>query len=353
MAKKRKTLPKDFSELIKRGDIDALKAVFDTCEINAYSGYNKDPAMSTYDIPEELVRWLVFQGADINATDATYKRTPLHFHSSGRYTTIIDVFLELGADVNAVDCYGSTPLHFAAGSSSQKVTALLAHGANPLSENNSKQTPLAYALARASNIDIEKMSEIASILLKAGTPITPAMLESVERIGKDFEWHRANFAKDSVIATSAALECLYEIFGVTPVEKRHMHDGVSPIVVPTGKPTNQHYELWQLLVPSSGSAKTVQGEVIRITGKIHGEIFRNGACNWDKGFRQMLDALLLHFASETALNVALLNEAENAIKQIRPQGDGDEEINRLCELAVAWVALNPQPVFLNETNYDR
>ena len=83
--KKRKTLPKDFLELIERGDIDALKAVFDKCEISAYGGYYKASALSFRDIPEGLVRWLVAQGADINATDAIYKYTPLHHHTMGRY----------------------------------------------------------------------------------------------------------------------------------------------------------------------------------------------------------------------------------------------------------------------------
>ena len=82
-------------------------------------------------------------------------------------------------------------------------------------------------------------------------------------------------------------------------------------------------------------------------------LFRNGAGNWNKDFRKMLDTLLSHFASGAALNASLLNEAEVAVKQIRPQGDGDEEINRLCKLAVNWVALNPKPVPLNETDYDR
>ena len=33
MAKKRVTLPKDFDELLKVGDIEALKAVYDKCEL--------------------------------------------------------------------------------------------------------------------------------------------------------------------------------------------------------------------------------------------------------------------------------------------------------------------------------
>lgn len=38
MSKKRVTLPKNFDELITAGDIEALKAVYDKCELTAHDG---------------------------------------------------------------------------------------------------------------------------------------------------------------------------------------------------------------------------------------------------------------------------------------------------------------------------
>ena len=38
MAKKRVTLPKNFDELITARDIEALKAVYDKCELTAHDG---------------------------------------------------------------------------------------------------------------------------------------------------------------------------------------------------------------------------------------------------------------------------------------------------------------------------
>ncbi len=107
MAKKKKpSLPKNFKEMLEAGDISQLKDVFDTCELDARGGYSKGTALHFYDVPEELVRWLVVQGANINATD-TYNRTPLHEHTM-RLSGDVDVFLELGADENATDKYGKT-----------------------------------------------------------------------------------------------------------------------------------------------------------------------------------------------------------------------------------------------------
>jgi ankyrin repeat protein len=103
MAKKRKTLPKNFGDLITAKDIPALKAVFDTCEIWAYEGFNKETALHFYNVPDELARWLVERGLDINVCDH-YERTPLH-----RQATIgsdsVNVLLELGADMQAKDKY--------------------------------------------------------------------------------------------------------------------------------------------------------------------------------------------------------------------------------------------------------
>ena len=36
--RKELTLPKDFDELLKAGDIEVLKAVYDKCELTAYDG---------------------------------------------------------------------------------------------------------------------------------------------------------------------------------------------------------------------------------------------------------------------------------------------------------------------------
>jgi len=57
------------------------------------------------------------------------------------------LLLEAGADVNARNCYGSTPLHSAAVSSMQQAAAaLLAAGADLDAVNSGGWTPLQYAI---------------------------------------------------------------------------------------------------------------------------------------------------------------------------------------------------------------
>jgi hypothetical protein len=346
---KKKQLPKDFEALMEDGDLQELKTLFDTYDVNARGSVFKQTALAFNQCPDELARWLVEHGADLAAVDS-YGDTPLHSrarHWNGR----IEVLLELGADVNHGENMRGTPLHAAAGSYRIATAALLLrHGAHVDALNREDQTPLAYALERCSNAQIKDMTGLAELLLTAGARQMPEMKTFVTRIGTDFEFHRAGFNPDSVVATSAALDKLYVQFGVPPVSRRVQHDGKSLIVARSARWKDQHQELWELLVPSSGAARTVQGEVVRISGRIQDELERNGRINWDRGYIRMADAFLVHIASGVPLAESLLNEAGEIVAELkRRNGDTD----RLCELAVNWVALNPTPLKLPPPDYDR
>ncbi len=351
MGNQRITLPKNFDALIKAGDLAALKAVFETCDLNARGGYSKATALSFHQIPDELVRWLVAQGADINAADH-YGKTPLHAHARS-WCGNAALFLELGADIEAVDHDGSTPLHAAAASyKPEAVRVLLAHGANVHAKNNRGVTPLGLALANCRPADLKPMAEVADLLLAAGDTITPDMRQSVTRVGTEFEFHRAGYNPDYVDATDAGLSHVYALFGVPPVPRRAMHDDRAPITVKTDRWQTQHGELWDLLVPSSGHAATVQGEVIRITGKLSHELLDNGGCNWDADYKTMLAALPGYLATGKPLDAAALEEIARLTHTLR-DGSGDEEPARLCELAVRWVLQNPTPMPLDAPAYTR
>jgi hypothetical protein len=73
---------------------------------------------------------------------------------------------------------------------------------------------------------------------------------------------------------------------VPPVPSRQIYDAQSPIIVKAISRQKQHQELWRLLVPSMCHAATIQGEVIRISGRIAYELEDNGGANWDADFKQ-------------------------------------------------------------------
>lgn len=350
--KKRITLPKNFNELIEAGDMEKLKAVYELCELHAYDGrYGMNTALHHYDVPDALVYWLVEQGLDVNIENY-YGRTPLYVHATIGSNTVKLLF-ELGGDIEKSDRYGNTPLHTAADFfHADTVRFLVEKGANIHMKNDMRKTPLAMALSACRNINIENMAEISAILLQAGAEVTPDMIERVKQIGQDFEFHRENFNKEYLSKTEEGLKKLYSLFGVEPIAKRQIHDGISPIIVEDGSWEKQYEYLWNLLIPSSGAAKTVQGEVIRITGRVRDELYRNGGVNWDRTYRKMLNALLQYFAMGIPLSEEELKEAKKLTSDIHAESD-DYPVERLCELSVLWVLANPNPISLGKPDYSR
>jgi hypothetical protein len=191
---------------------------------------------------------------------------------------------------------------------------------------------------------------LAKVLLDAGAEKTPQMKGFVEEIGKRFEFHRSGFDPNSVEAVSNALDELYDIFEVQPVPRRQLHDGNSPVAVKAKTWQTQHQELWNLLVPSQGPAATVQGEVIRISGRIANELDGNGGVNWDADYKRMADAFLEHVQSGEPLSPPDLAEAAAIVAAVKRES-GDTA--RMAQLAVKWVMQNPDPVKLNPPSYRR
>ncbi|MGS4810120.1 ankyrin repeat domain-containing protein [Streptococcus sp. Z554] len=354
MAKKRVTLPKEFKDLMDEGNIEALKAVYDRCELTAHDGrFSLCTPLHMGGVPDELVIWLVEKGLDINIPDY-YGATPLYSQATmGRDT--VKLLLELGADIEKTDTYGNTPLHMAAEFFHPKtVKCLLEKGANVNVENNRGQTPLGAVLNVCRGIYIAQTAEIASMLLEAGAKKTSAMKEKVENIGKDFEFHRESIHPDYIEAADKGLAKLYELFDVKPVAKRITHDGVSPIKLVEGSWEEQYEELWSFLLPSIGAARTVQGEVIRIPGRVRDELDRNGGANWDRDYRKMLQAMPHYLSLGTSLSDTDLEEAKQVISQIYGKDFNDgPRLDRLCQLALAWIKQNPNPIDLKEPSYKR
>ena len=348
MAKKKKTLPANFYELIEAKDLDALKAVFNECELNAYDrrSFNKS-ALSFYNIPLELMDWLIAQGADINVKDE-YDRTPLHYHAQVNDIERVTLLLEKGADIESKAAYDETPL-FAAGYHPEVTALLIAKGANINAKDDRGHNVMERLLSRLYSGYIERAVKAAEIYLKAGLKPTKYAKEQVTRVGEDFEFHREDSDTEWVEKREEALQQLYKLFDVPPVPRRIQHDGKSPIVL-TGDTWEKRYEqAWELLVPSRDKASTMQGEVVRIAGKVNDELLRNAMGNWDREYRKMLNAISGYLQQGNPLSESELAEVSDIQKHIlEDDGTGTQ---RLCELVTAWVVQNPEPIALGKVNY--
>lgn len=378
MARKRKTLPKNFDQLLTAGDLDALKQVYDSCLPGARGGDPKTTALGFDNCPDELARWLVTQGLDVDTPDA-WGRTPLSQHVAGGKD--ISLLLELGADVNAPESFsgsalhaavnqpalartliergaqvnatndnGQTPLHRAVTVNPDTVAVLVQQGADPAVPDSMGRTPLTAGLEDCRSSEITEVAAAARMLVGAGSPVPDNVKELVTTIGEEFEFIRDDFNPDSVDETDRALSDLYALFDVPPVPRRRTHDGTTPITVTATEWPNQFDELWDLLVPGMGAATSKQGEIIRVAGRISHELLDNGGANWDRDFRKMKDALIAHLGSGTP--AAGADELNTLSKSIGRDYDEDS-VGRLVELAVGWVLANPVPEPLPTGGYRR
>ena len=92
---------------------------------------------------------MLFTGADINKTD-DYGRTPLHVAALADYPDMVRFLIENGAKVQAQTAgEDQTPLYFAAKNEAvQCVKILLAYGADIEARDYKKRTPLQVSLDR-------------------------------------------------------------------------------------------------------------------------------------------------------------------------------------------------------------
>ncbi|WP_328698796.1 ankyrin repeat domain-containing protein [Brevibacterium rongguiense] len=346
----------DFGEQLTSASLDELKAVFDGCALDARGGDEKSTAIGFADCPDELIVWLVEQGLDVDASDDR-GRTPLWrraFLGQPQPVAQIPLLVGLGADIEARSDAGKTPLQAAVERQRVESTRVLLEQGASADVFDAKGAPLLLlGLSTTRNTGIADMAATAKLLLDRGATGTPAMCEQVERIGRDFEFHRAKFNPTLLAAAEAGLAHLYRLFNVTPEDRTEPHDGHSAIALPTGAWQEQHAALWRSLVPSSGPAETVQGEVLRITGRIADESVRNGGMNGDDDYRAMVDALPGYRALGNPLDADDLHQARELAGAVIGEEGPAAQVDRLSELAIRWVGGNPVPIPLGSVPYSR
>jgi hypothetical protein len=100
----------EFYDAIKRGDLESVKELFDKSIINIKNAYGVTPLiMAVSRSYEDIAKFLIKNGADVNAKDNEGSSTLLHscFVDDSK---IAELLVRSGADINVQDNFGITPL---------------------------------------------------------------------------------------------------------------------------------------------------------------------------------------------------------------------------------------------------
>ena len=343
----RKTLPADIEQIIASGDVEAVARAVARCEIGAYlRGAVYEPRLMHFPASEEITDFLLARGEDINSRDR-YQRTPIHARVRSRRLDQIPLLIARGGDINARDTSDQTALfgvveRFPVAD----VSRMIAWGADPL-------VVVENVVSWHNFLDAPRALAVIRLLLSVGAPVgerVPTALRSMDRMRSTFITHGLpdHLSQSQVDEASAALAELCAMFGVEQREAERAPVVGERLTFDAGAtPTQMFSRLWDQLVPDSGQCQTLQGEVIRIAGRVGHEVYDNGGINWDRSFGKLLDQYLTVVRSGLPMPPAAVARAEAAVASLKSRSMSYQAVDDITELAVAWVRLNPVLVEAN------
>ncbi len=164
--------------------------------INALAGRESPLAQEAIPGNVAQVSALLAQGAEVNAKD-TNGDTPLHDAAYYSSKAVAEALIAHGANVNAENAKGETPLHNAALHGNQAVTeALLAHGADVNAKNAYGVTPLHYAGNKGNQAVVELLiahgANVNALTNGGWTPLHYAVTKGDQAVVELLIAHGAN-----------------------------------------------------------------------------------------------------------------------------------------------------------------
>ena len=156
-------------DAIKKGDEKKLEKVIDKNKdkLNTENKKGLYPLHYAINNNEKLVELLIQMGADINQVDESGK-APLHHAAERKNEYVVEQLIKKGANIDTKNGDGNTPIHLASYAGDKDTTLVLVEkGANLNLQNKEGNTPLLLALSRGLEV-------VAKLLIEKGADTTVA-----------------------------------------------------------------------------------------------------------------------------------------------------------------------------------
>lgn len=162
----------EFAIAIERGDLDKVKSLVEggakpDTPIE-YGEHKMTPLMkAVWEGEEEIVKFLLDAGADVNAKDTDNGQPPLMYAIARDRAGLVELLIQRGAKVNVRDVRKFTPAHMAAASGNVAILDALAEAGADLKAEMYGLTPLMMAAS-------SRKAEAVRELVRLGAPVNQA-----------------------------------------------------------------------------------------------------------------------------------------------------------------------------------
>ncbi|RKK27976.1 hypothetical protein BFJ66_g16403, partial [Fusarium oxysporum f. sp. cepae] len=224
--------------------------------------YFTDLMLASYYGHRVIVKLLLEKGAEIEAKDSEYGRTPLSWAAGNGHKATVKLLLENGAGVESKDEFGQTLLSWAAENGHEAVVKLLLeNGAGVESKDGDGRTPLSWAARNGHKATVKLLLEngagveskdefgqtplsraaengheaVVKLLLENG-----AGVESKDEVGRTPLWQAARNGHKAMVKllleNGAGVESKDKIYGQTPLSRatENGHEAVVKLLLENG-----------------------------------------------------------------------------------------------------------------------
>ncbi len=122
-----------------------------------------------------------------------------------------------------------------------------------------------------------------------------------------------------------------------------------------GRYQKEYDELFDLLVPQSGEAESVQGELVRAIRKLESDYYRNGSANFFPSYQRLATFLRQRLRLKSIFDEETMRQIEEDIEIMRQHGRGltgaDENCyDRITDCVVEYCRARPHLIWRDKSS---